>query len=455
MKNMKVLILSLLVFTAGKTFAQQNYWEKAEAKYNSDYRERIRTNMYLKPSTYKPPVPITSSQSSNTSSNSSNRQDASEAHYNLLKQQAADRARALAELPALREIVRQQELKINFLVANGITIFEAGKIVRDFDNYDETLNKTKDIEERKYYQKERDKRRERLYIGDYKKLFLENLPTSPYDSLNRIINIMTVNNAPLTAFELLNKLIIKYPNKLAENDALQLNIYQVLFDGFLDYSLLDNGLLEQMADSYLEFENYDIEIYYQMLAYCAENNSSTPYEGIISAAKNLKKCDICSRSEKKKADKYYKLYSERQKVLNDKVELMLTNSDPANKAEQQYINKIANGLYKNNRTNNIIYLPLVNRTIIGLKKTATMMQVSPTALLKEVYGLTMQQSTDFLYELAYNGDEEALDLMNVIQRGNESWEIRYKFLKSKKWKELLSKRAGEGSKKAKEFLSQL
>jgi hypothetical protein len=57
-----------------------------------------------------------------------------------------------------------------------------------------------------------------------------------------------------------------------------------------------------------------------------------------------------------------------------------------------------------------------------------------------------------LYELAYDGDEEALELMNIIQNGKESWEIEFKFFKSKKWNELLSKRASEGSKKAKEFL---
>ncbi len=448
---MKILFLSLLVFITGKTIAQQNYWEKAEAKYNSDYRERIRTNMYIKPSTYTPPVPITSSPSASASV--SNRQNASEAHYDLLKQQAADRAKALAELPALREAIRQDDLKRNFLVANGITEFEAEKIVSDYNSYDKyskKANSGNDINEKKYYEKERDIRIERLYICDYKKLFLENLTTSPYDSLYNIITILTANNAPLTAFELLNKLIVKYPNKIAENDALQVNIYQVLFGGFLNYSLLENGILEQMAASYLEFENYDIEIYYQMLTYCAENISAkTPYESITYAAKDMKECNLCSGSEKKKANKYYKLYSERQKVMNNKVTLMLTNSDPANKAEQDYINKIAKGLYG---SNDIIYLPLVNRTNIGIKKTATMMQVTPTALLKKVFGLSRQQSTDFLYELAYDGDEEALELMNIIQNGSESWEIEFKFYKSKKWNELLSKRASEGSKKAKEFL---
>lgn len=445
---MKILFLYLLVFITGKTIAQQNYWEKAEAKYNSDYRERIRTNMYIKPSTYTPPVPISSSPSGSISV--STRQNASEAHYNLIKQQAADRARALAELPGLREIVKQQELKRDFLMANGITKLEAEKIAYEYDSYDKYAASAKDIEQRKYYEKQREIRRERLYIGDYKKLFLEILTTAPYDSLYNIINIMTVNNAPLTAFELLNKLIIKYPNKLAENDALQVNIYQILFGGFLDHSLLGNSVLEQMAASYLEFENYDIEIYYQMLTYCADNISAkTPYASIIYAAKDLKKCDRCDRSEKKVADKYYKLYSEREKLLNSKVLSMLTNSDPANKAEQVYINKIAKGFYN---TNDIIYLPLVNRTIIGLKKTATMMQVTPTVLLKKVQGLTRQESTDLLYELAYGGDEEALELMNIIQNGKESWEIEFKFFKSKKWKELLLKRASEGSKKAKEFL---
>ena len=163
----------------------------------------------------------------------------------------------------------------------------------------------------------------------------------------------------------------------------------------------------------------------------------------------MKECNLCSRSEKKEADKYYKIYSERQKVLNNKVSSMLTNSDPANKEEQEYINKIAKGLYK---TNDIIYLPLINRTNSGIKKTATMMQVTPTRLLKKAEGITRQQSTDLLYELAYDGDEEALELMNIIQNGKESWEIEFKFFKSKKWNELLSKRASEGSKKAKEFL---
>ncbi|MEO6720148.1 MAG: hypothetical protein ABIN67_07265 [Ferruginibacter sp.] len=448
---MKVSSLILLMFIAGKTIAQQNYWEKADAKYNSDYRERIRANMYIKPSTYKPPVTITQSQSSNASNNSfSNRQDASEARYNLLKQQAADRAKALAELPALREKVRQNDLMNNFLVDNGITNFEAQKIVNDINYYDRKLNETKDVVQRNYYQKEREKRRERLYIGDYKKLFLENSTTLSYDSLNKIINIMTFNNAPLTAFELLNKLIILYPNRLAENDALQVNIYQELFGGFLDRNLLDNGLLEKMASSYLEFENYDIEIYYQMLSYCAEHsNGITPYESIISAAKDLKKCGLCSRSEKKEADKYYEVYSKRQKVLNERVLFMLSGSNPANKAEQQYINKIAKGLFGGS---DIIYLPLINRTNIGLKKTAAVMQVTPTGLLKKGGGLTMQQSTDFLYELAYDGDDEALELMNIIQHGNETFDIKFKFLKSKKWDELLSKRISEGSKKAKEFL---
>jgi len=452
-KKMKILFLTLLVFFASKTIAQQNYWEKSEAKYNSDYRERIRTNMYIKQSTYKPPVPITSNQPNNPTNNSANRQDASITHYDLLKQQAADRAKALDALPGLREIVRQNNLKIDFLVDNGITAIEAERIVSDYNKYDEyskKANSGNDIKEKKYYEKERDIRRERLYIGDYKKLFLEELSSAPYDSLYNIISIMTVNNAPLTAFELLNKLIIKYPNKLAENDALQVNIYQVLFGNFLEHSLLGNGMLQKMAASYLEFENYDIEIYYQMLTYCAENNSAkTPYESIISAAKGMKECNLCSRSEKKEADKYYKIYSERQKVLNNKVSSMLTNSDPANKEEQEYINKIAKGLYK---TNDIIYLPLINRTNSGVKKTATMMQVTPTRLLKNAEGITRQQSTDLLYELAYDGDEEALELMNIIQNGKESWEIEFKFFKSKKWNELLSKRASEGSKKAKEFL---
>lgn len=45
----KITILSLLLVLSFNIFAQSNYWDKAEAKYNRDYRESIRTNMNMKP----------------------------------------------------------------------------------------------------------------------------------------------------------------------------------------------------------------------------------------------------------------------------------------------------------------------------------------------------------------------------------------------------------------------
>ena len=40
----KIIVSALFLLVATNTYAQPTYWDKAEAKYNSDHRERIRTN---------------------------------------------------------------------------------------------------------------------------------------------------------------------------------------------------------------------------------------------------------------------------------------------------------------------------------------------------------------------------------------------------------------------------
>ena len=47
----KIIVPALFLLAANNTYAQSTYWDKAEAKYNSDHRERIRTNANTKSNT--------------------------------------------------------------------------------------------------------------------------------------------------------------------------------------------------------------------------------------------------------------------------------------------------------------------------------------------------------------------------------------------------------------------
>ena len=99
------IILLGIFFITLQANAQKNYWEKAEAKYQSDYRQRIVDNMNMKPSTYKNPY---ASSGGDIDSYFKNKADAKAT--DLAAKKAAEKAEKEAEkAEKIKEAARVEE----------------------------------------------------------------------------------------------------------------------------------------------------------------------------------------------------------------------------------------------------------------------------------------------------------------------------------------------------------